>query len=54
MAALTSVGTRTENQRDASLRATEIVMTADYGVFELDDTRGAGLTYDISALSHVA
>jgi len=25
-------------------------MTADYGVFELDDSRGAGLTYDISAL----
>ena len=50
MAALTSVDTRTERQRDASLRATEVVMTADYGVFELDDTRGAGLTYDISAL----
>jgi len=41
MAALTSVDTRTERQRDASLRATEVVMTADYGVFELDDTRGA-------------
>ena len=54
LATLTSVDTRTERQRDASLRATEVVMTADYGVFELDDTRGAGLTYDISALSHVA
>ena len=54
MATLTSVDTRTERQRDASLRATEVVMTADYGVFELDDSRGAGLTYDISALSHVA
>ena len=50
MAYLTSVETRTERQRDASLRATEVVMTSDYGVFELDDTRGAGLTYDISAL----
>ena len=51
MAALTSVDTRTERQRDASLRATEVVMTADYGVFELDDTRGAGVKFDISALS---
>ena len=51
MAALTSVDTRTERQRDASLRATEVVMTADYGVFELDDSRGAGVKLDISALS---
>ena len=51
MAALTSVDTRTERQRDASLRATEVVMTADYGVFELDDTRGAGLTYKVSNLA---
>jgi len=51
MAALTSVDTRTERQRDASLRATEVVMTADYGVFELDDSRGAGLLYKISDLS---
>ena len=51
MAALTSVDTRTERQRDASLRATEVVMTADYGVFELDDTRGAGVTFDIQALA---
>ncbi len=51
MAALTSVDTRTERQRDASLRATEVVMTADYGVFELDDSRGAGVKFDVSALS---
>ena len=51
MAALTSVDTRTERQRDASLRATEVVMTSDYGVFELDDTRGAGVKFDVSALS---
>lgn len=38
--------TKTERQRDASLRGTEIVMTADYGVFELDDTKGAPVTYD--------
>ena len=49
LAVLKSVDTRTERQRDASLRATEVVLTADYGVFELDDSRGAPLTYDASA-----
>ena len=51
MAALTSVDTRTERQRDASLRATEVVMTADYGVFELDDTRGASIIFEIGDLA---
>jgi hypothetical protein len=51
MASLTSVDTRTERQRDASLRATEVVMTADYGVFELDDSRGAGITFDVTTLA---
>jgi hypothetical protein len=50
MAALTSVDTKTERQRDASLRATEVVMTADYGVFELDDTRGAAFRAEIATL----
>jgi len=50
LATLTSVDTRTERQRDASLRATEVVLTADYGVFELDDSRGAGVKFDISAI----
>ena len=49
LAVLKSVDTRTERQRDASLRATELVMTADYGVFELDDSRGAPLTFDAAA-----
>ena len=44
LAVLMSTDTRTDRQRDASLRATEVVMTADYGVFELDDSKGAGLT----------
>ena len=48
---LNSVDTRTERQRDVSLRATEVVMTADYGVFELDDSRGAALTFDAAAPS---
>jgi len=51
LAVLKSVDTRTERQRDASLRATELVMTADYGVFELDDSRGAPLTFDAAAPS---
>lgn len=48
---LKSVDTKTERQRDASLRATELVMTADYGVFELDDSRGAAMTYDAAAIT---
>jgi hypothetical protein len=51
MAVLKSVETRTERQRDASLRATEVVITADYGVFELDDTRGAAVQFEIGDLS---
>jgi hypothetical protein len=51
LAVLKSVDSRSERQRDASLRATEVVLTSDYGVFELDDTRGAGVKFDISALS---
>jgi hypothetical protein len=46
---LTSVNWRTERQRDASLRGTEINFTADYGVFELDDKRGAPMLYDATA-----
>ena len=48
---LKSVETRTERERDASLRATELVMTADYGVFELDDSKGAALTLDAATPS---
>ena len=46
LAVLMSQDTRTERQRDASLRATEVIITADYGVFELDDSKGAALTLD--------
>ena len=52
MAVLNSVETRTEKQRDASMRATEVILTSDYGVFELDDTKGAGLEYDASVPAH--
>lgn len=46
LAVLKSVETRTERQRDASLRATEVIITSDYGVFELDDSKGVALTLD--------
>ena len=48
LAVLKSVDTRTERQRDASLRATEVVITSDYGVFELDNDKGVALTLDAS------
>ena len=51
LAVLKSVDTRTERQRDASLRAVEIVMTADYGVFELDDDRGAPFRCEIGDIA---
>ena len=47
MAVLNSMETRTERQRDASLRGTEVVMVSDYGVFELDDDRGAPFRSEI-------
>ena len=49
LAVLKSVDTRSEKQRDASLRATELILTSDYGVFELDDSKGAPLTFDAAA-----
>ena len=44
---LVSRDRRVERERDVSLRATEVVMTEDYGVFEIDDSKGASVTYDI-------
>lgn len=49
LAYVESVGWNTERQRDASLRATEVVLTADYGVFEIADSKGAPMTYKVSA-----
>ena len=51
MAVLKSVDNRTERLRDASLRATEVVLTSDYGVFELDDDRGAALQFEIGDIA---
>ena len=54
MAVLNSVETRTERQRDASMRATEVVITSDYGVFELDDSKGVSVEYDCAIHTHNA
>jgi len=48
---LESVGFNTERERDASLRATELVVTCDYGVFELDDLYGAPVTFQVSLVA---
>ncbi len=37
---------RVEFQRDASMRGTEIIATANYGVGEIDDSSGVGLLTD--------
>jgi len=47
-------GDRTERERDASLRAWEVVVTSDYGVFELDDGYGAPMLYEIADLNTTA
>ena len=47
MCILTSVDMNKENERDASLRAWELILTSDYGVFELDDGYGAAMQYEI-------
>ena len=51
---LKSKGWDTERERDASLRATELVMTADYGCFELDDGYGAAMLYEVGAIGTAA
>jgi hypothetical protein len=51
MAYLESVGFNSERERDASLRATELNVTADYGLFEVVDGWGAGCQYEIGAIA---
>jgi hypothetical protein len=46
-----SLAPNTERERDASLRAWEIVVVSDYGVFELDDNYGAECIYEIGTLA---
>lgn len=47
MCVLDQKGFGVERERDASLRATEIVVVADYGCWELDDGYGAPMRYEI-------
>jgi len=47
MGHLSASGRTEERERDASLRAYEVVVTEDYAVFEVDDTRGAAIRYEI-------
>ena len=54
MATLTSLKVRTERERHASLRGTELVLTADYGVFEVDGSKGAAMLYDAAVPTHSA
>lgn len=51
MGIVTGLETNTERERDASLRAWEMVIVSDYGAFEIDDTRGAPMLYDVGAVS---
>ena len=47
MGHLSASGRSEERERDASLRAYEVVVTEDYAVFEVDDTRGAAIQYEM-------
>lgn len=50
MAHLESVAMNAERQRDASLRATELITTSDFGVFELDDAYARSIVNDGASL----
>jgi hypothetical protein len=41
-----SMAPKTERERDASLRATELVLVSDYGCYELDDGYGIKLIFE--------
>lgn len=51
MCIIQSKAPTTERERDASLRAYEVVTVSDYGVFELDDGYGAPMLYAMAAMS---
>ena len=54
MCIIESQALRTERDRDISLRGTEVVVTSDYGVFELDDAYGAAARYEQLVVKHDA
>ena len=47
-----SLAPTTERERDASLRAYEVVMVSDYKAFEINADWGARAQYEIGALTH--
>ena len=47
MGHLSASGRTEERERDASLRAYEVVVTEDYAVFEVDDSKGAAIRQEI-------
>ena len=51
MAYLSGWEPEVEREKDISLRAWEVVMTTDYGVYEIDDAYGAPLRYEIGDMS---
>ena len=51
MCIIDSLMPEVDNEEDKSLRAYEVIIVADYGVFELDDTYGASCQYEIGTLS---
>ena len=51
MCKIESLAPTTERERDASLRAWEVVMVSDYGCFEIDDNYGAPMLYEIGDLT---
>ena len=50
MCYIESLAPTVERQRQAALRAWEIIHVTDYGVFELDDSYGAPAQYEIGTL----
>jgi len=51
MAFVESKAPNVERERDASLRAWEVVIVADYGCFELDDNYGAAMRYEVASIA---
>lgn len=51
MAFIESQAMEVDREFDASLRAWELVVTSDYGCFEIDDSYGAAMQYEIGDLT---
>lgn len=51
MAIIEQMGYTTEKDKDISMRAWEIVVTSDYGVFEVDDTFGFPMRFEMGTPS---